>query len=199
MTITSEWTTKQPRAAGFPAPGGWLPLFRHDAALQDGAAAASLQFVPELWAADPAATPGPADSAAGGASRTAVTDEGRVILVVDDDLLVGMGTAAMLEDLGHVALEATSGADALRLLEARHDIDLVITDHGMPYMSGLELAHAARKLRPSLPIILATGYAEPLTSGVPGLLQLYKPFRQDELAKAVAAVLAQPTAAGGTP
>lgn len=199
MNITSEWTTRQPRTAMFAALGDWQSRFHHDAAFQGDAAAASLQLAPGLWAADPAANREPADSAAEGASRTAATDKGRVILVVDDDLLVGMGTAAMLEDLGHVALEATSGADALRLLEARHDIDLVITDHGMPFMSGLELAHAARKLRPSLPIILATGYAEPLTSGVPGLLQLYKPFRQDELAKAVAAVLAQSTEAGGTP
>ena len=199
MTMTSQRTIRRPRTAMFPALGGWLSRFRQDAALQAGADAALVQLARELVAADPAPSQGSADPSDKNAGQTSDTDAGRVILVVDDDLLVGMGTAAMLEDLGHVALEATSGADALRLLEARHDIDLVITDHGMPYMSGLELAHAARKLRPALPIILATGYAEPLTSGVPGLLQLFKPFRQDELAKAVAAVLAQPTAAGGTP
>lgn len=199
MNNASEWTSKRLRAAKLPASGGWLSGFLLGAPLAPNADGNVRQPAPELWAADPAPTGGPADSAAGDASRTAATDAGRVILVVDDDLLVGMGTAAMLEDLGHVALEATSGADALRLLEARRDIDLVITDHGMPYMSGLELAHAARKLRPALPIILATGYAEPLTGGVPGLLQLYKPFRQDELAKALAAALAQPTAAGGMP
>lgn len=154
-------------------------------------------LVAGVWAASSAATQGSGDPGADRSGQTATTDGGRIVLVVDDDLLVGMGTAAMLEDLGHAALEATSGADALRLLEARQDIDLVITDHGMPYMSGLELAHAARALRPALPIILATGYAEPLTAGLPGLLQLYKPFRQDELARAVAAVLAQPTAADG--
>lgn len=199
MTMTSERIIKRPRTAMFPALGGWLSRFRQDAALQSGADAALIQLARELVAADSAPLQGSADPSDKNAGQTSETDAGRVILVVDDDLLVGMGTAAMLEDLGHIALEATSGADALRLLEARHDIDLVITDHGMPYMSGLELAHAARKLRPALPIILATGYAEPLTSGVPGLLQLFKPFRQDELAKTVAAVLAQPTAAGGTP
>jgi PAS domain S-box-containing protein len=110
------------------------------------------------------------------------------VLVVDDDPLVAMGTVAMLEDLEHEALEASSGVEALAILAARPDVDVMITDHAMPGMTGVELAARASALRPSLPVALATGYAE-LPNGVdPGLPRLGKPFRQDELAATLAAL-----------
>jgi signal transduction histidine kinase len=111
------------------------------------------------------------------------------VLVVDDDALVSTGTAAMLEDLGHSVIEASSGAQALAALRANgRQIDLVITDHAMPGMTGLELATHIRKAYPGLAIILATGYAEipeSMTSERP-LPRLSKPFRQEELAAAIA-------------
>ncbi|HSP25019.1 MAG TPA: PAS domain S-box protein, partial [Saliniramus sp.] len=61
------------------------------------------------------------------------------VLLVDDDALVAFGTASMLEDLGHVVIEANSGAKALGLLEAHPAIDLLITDFAMPGMNGREL------------------------------------------------------------
>jgi signal transduction histidine kinase len=107
----------------------------------------------------------------------------RTILVVDDDPLVSMGTAAMLEDLGHSAIEVMSGAKALEALSADHRIDLVITDHAMPGMTGAELARKIRASRPELPIILASGYAElPDDEGLTDLLRLGKPFAQAQLA-----------------
>ena len=66
----------------------------------------------------------------------------------------------MLEDLGHTVFSATSGAEALRLLKEKSDIDLLITDQAMPGMTGSELAAAVRSQWPDLPIIIATGYAE---------------------------------------
>ena len=110
------------------------------------------------------------------------------VLLVDDDALVCDGTAAMLEDLGHTVIEATSASGALRLLESNPDVDLVITDHAMPGMTGVELARTVRDRYPDLPIVLATGFAE-LPAG-PGsgqdLPRLSKPFLQRDLAAAIA-------------
>ncbi len=110
------------------------------------------------------------------------------ILVVDDDMLVACGTVAMLEDLGHVAFEAGSAAEALDILGRGETVDLVISDHAMPDMTGLDLARRLHKSRPELPIILATGYAELSGSEESdlGLPRLAKPFSQEELARMVA-------------
>ncbi len=109
-----------------------------------------------------------------------------VVLVVDDDALVGMGTAAMVEDLGHAPIEAMSGPAALKLLTNRPDIKLVITDQAMPGMTGIELANEIRRLKPGLPIILASGYADLPLGQTTDLPRLAKPFRQEELAEAIA-------------
>ena len=110
----------------------------------------------------------------------------RTVLVVDDDALVSMGTAAMLEDLGHTTIEVMSGAKALEALTTDERIDLVITDHAMPGMTGAELARRIRASRPDLPIILASGYAEiPDEDGLADLLRLGKPFAQAQLAAAI--------------
>lgn len=110
-----------------------------------------------------------------------------VVLAVDDDGLVLMNTAVMLQDMGHTVFEATSGNQALDILRREQSVDLVITDHAMPKMTGIQLASAIKAVRPGLPIILATGYAE-LPPGVDTELpKLGKPFRQQELMQAVAA------------
>ncbi len=111
------------------------------------------------------------------------------ILLVDDDVLVRMGTVDMLEDLGHMVTEAGSAAEALTVLQAGNaDIDIVITDQSMPGMRGTELAAQLRQKYPKLPVILATGYAELPSSENPGLPRLSKPFRQDDLARMIDAV-----------
>jgi signal transduction histidine kinase len=114
--------------------------------------------------------------------------ESRTVLVVDDDPLVAAGAAAMLEDLGHTVIQASSGREALALVQSDREIDLVLTDHAMPEMTGVELARRLRQLRPDLPVVLATGYAD-LPANVTaelGLPRLAKPFDQDELSHAVA-------------
>jgi len=119
-----------------------------------------------------------------------------VILAVDDDALVLFNTAAMLEDLGHTVLEATSAKGALDTIRREGRIDLVITDQAMPNMSGSDLAAAIRSERPELPIILATGFAELPPGADKSLPRLSKPFRQHQLADAIAKTAA-PAAARG--
>lgn len=104
-----------------------------------------------------------------------------VILFVDDDPLIAMSTAEMLEDLGHKVIPANSGRDALVILRSAQPIDLMMTDHMMPGMTGVELALQSREVRPTLPILLATGYAD-LPEGAPlDLPRLAKPYHQDQL------------------
>ena len=116
------------------------------------------------------------------------TDHGRplTVLAVDDDALVLANTRAMLEDLGHTVIVAISGEQALDQLARTASVDLVITDHAMPKMTGSDLARKILALRPGLPIILATGYAELPTGADGSLPRLSKPYRQDALAEAVA-------------
>jgi CheY-like chemotaxis protein len=118
-----------------------------------------------------AATPHEARS--GGALR---------ILVVDDDVLIQMATSDMVVDLGHEVREAGSGRAALELLRSDEGIDLVITDQSMPGMTGIELAAEIRRLRPDMPILLATGYGD-LPDNDLELPRLGKPFRIDELGR----------------
>ncbi|MBA4090546.1 MAG: hybrid sensor histidine kinase/response regulator [Sphingobium sp.] len=110
-----------------------------------------------------------------------------VILAVDDDDLVLTNTAGMLEDLGHTVFQASSGADALRLL-AGGSVDLVVTDHAMPGMTGAQLADAIEQMQPGLPVVIITGFAE-LPPHATHRLRLDKPFRQAELARTVATAM----------
>jgi signal transduction histidine kinase len=108
------------------------------------------------------------------------------VLIVDDDNLVMTGTAAMVLDLGHTPVEAHSGAEALNLLNSGLKVDVVLTDHAMPAMTGLQLAENIHQKFPGLPIILATGYAElPVDPATLGIARLAKPCTQDEIAAAI--------------
>ncbi len=129
---------------------------------------------------------------AGGAPAILVRPPARalgklVVLAVDDDNLVLMNIVAMLEDLGHTVLHAESGHDALAILEADLNIDLVVSDQGMPGMTGSQLAHEIKLRRPLLPVIIATGYTELPGDVDPSLYRLVKPFTQHDLAEALAA------------
>jgi PAS domain S-box-containing protein len=104
-----------------------------------------------------------------------------VILFVDDDPLIAMSTTEMLEDLGHRVIGANSGLHALDIIRSEQPIDLMMTDHVMPGMTGIELAAASREVRPSLPILLATGYAELPEGAQLDLPRLAKPYHQDQL------------------
>jgi signal transduction histidine kinase len=104
-----------------------------------------------------------------------------IILLVDDDPLIAMSTADMLEDLGHTVIQRNSGAGALDVLRGDGRIDLMMTDYAMPGMTGIDLASAAGTVRPQLPILLATGYADLPEGERIDLPRLAKPYQQAQL------------------
>ncbi|SDA15809.1 ATP-binding protein [Sphingomonas sp. NFR15] len=115
-------------------------------------------------------------------------------LLVDDENLVRATTADMLTDLGFTVIEARSGEEALALLDANPDIDILVTDHVMPHMTGAELARAATARRPGLRVLVVSGYSD--AGGLsPDLPRLEKPFRQADLALHIAAAMQMPAAA----
>ncbi|MGE9009819.1 ATP-binding protein [Leptospira interrogans] len=124
------------------------------------------------------------------APATQGTRRSAVILFVDDDPLIAMSTMEMLEDLGHHVIGANSGLHALDILRSEQPIDLMMTDHVMPGMTGIELAAATRQVRPSLPILLATGYAELPDGAQFDLPRLAKPYHQDQLRERLDQLLA---------
>ncbi|KQV41667.1 two-component system sensor histidine kinase/response regulator [Rhizobium sp. Root1204] len=111
------------------------------------------------------------------------------ILLVDDDALIAMSSVDMLEDLGHRVREASSGQQALEIIRSEPAIDLLITDFSMPGMNGAQLAKAARELRPTLPILVATGYAELPAGTEMDLPRLGKPYTQEQLEREIARIL----------
>ncbi|PXX69455.1 PAS/PAC sensor hybrid histidine kinase [Pseudomonas sp. LAMO17WK12:I10] len=113
------------------------------------------------------------------------------VLVVDDDSLVLTSTTLLLEDLGHQVLCAMSGAQALQRFAEYPAIDLMITDLAMPVMDGGQLASAVRELRPDLPIILASGYAQRLEGLAAALPRVPKPYTQLQLIEALAQAVRQ--------
>ena len=127
---------------------------------------------------------------AGDDEEPRATSGPRIILLVDDDPLVTIGTAAMLEDLGHLVIEVSSGEQALAALQTQQKIDFVITDYAMPGMTGTDLARKIYALFPNLFVILATGYAE-LPQGEGDSLdlpRLAKPYRQKDLAQIISSL-----------
>jgi signal transduction histidine kinase/CheY-like chemotaxis protein len=112
------------------------------------------------------------------------------ILTVDDDDLVRMTTVDMLEALGYHVIAARSGYEALQVLEAVC-VDLVITDHAMPQMTGTQLAERIRERWPDLPMIMATGYADLPAGPQLQIPRLAKPYSQATLADAVRRTVAR--------
>ena len=82
------------------------------------------------------------------------------ILLVDDDPSVRKIVGDMLERSGHRVAAAADGAIALTTLQARKDVELVISDHCMPGMDGLTLTRRIKELRPDLPVVIMTGYCD---------------------------------------
>jgi CheY-like chemotaxis protein len=116
------------------------------------------------------------------------------ILLVEDNPTARAALGDILELLGYAVLEAPDGLRALEILAQRPGtVDLVLSDLVLPGMSGVELAQAARALRPGLPLLVVTGYsllgrdAELAASGVAGWLE--KPFTIDQLAGKLAEIL----------
>jgi CheY-like chemotaxis protein len=107
------------------------------------------------------------------------------VLVVDDDSLVLMNTAAMLEEVGHSVTTAYSGQEALKVISAAKPFDVLITDQGMPNMTGQQLIQRVRAQYPQMPVVLATGYAETPPGLGLNVIRLSKPFLQVQLLEAL--------------
>jgi signal transduction histidine kinase len=143
---------------------------------------------------DNAVEPGTADGAASMAKVAAGTE---TILVVEDDPDVRHLTTDLLDGLGYSVLTAADGPEALSMLRRVDRIDLLLSDIVMPKgMRGDELARRATMLRTDLKVLLTSGDAAELPGGaVPDgggtttIPLLRKPYRRDELARAIRAVL----------
>lgn len=113
--------------------------------------------------------------------------ENSCILVVEDNREVGEFATAALAELGHRSLWRTNADEALAELAKGHDqFDIVFTDVVMPGRSGIELAEELRRLYPTLPVVLASGYSDVLAEhGSSGLALLHKPYSIEELSRAL--------------
>jgi signal transduction histidine kinase len=122
--------------------------------------------------------------------------KGERVLVVEDDSSVRLLVRGVLEELDYRPVEFEDPLSALPYLASDEPIDLMITDVGLPGMNGRELAEAARKYRPLLPVLFVTGYAEnaAIRSGFLGtsMAMITKPFSLDELANKVSVMLSAP-------
>jgi CheY-like chemotaxis protein len=121
---------------------------------------------------------------------------GETILVVEDDNTVRGIMSDALQDLGYRVLVATDARPAIALLQSEHQIDLLISDVGLPHVSGRKLAELARNLRPDLKVLFVTGYAAQATVRGDfldvGMDMLTKPFALDALAAKVHAMIQLP-------
>lgn len=112
---------------------------------------------------------------------------GKHIMLIDDEATIRTLIAEELRDSGYVVTTAEDGPSALRILEGAIEIDLLITDVGLPGgLNGRQVADAARVQRPDLKVLFITGYAETAAVGngllAPGMHVLTKPFEISELA-----------------
>ncbi len=141
-----------------------------------------------LPVADGAASP------AGQPQRPQTSGGSETVLGVEDDDGIRAVIKRILERAGHRVLEATNGAEALRICDASGDsVDLVLSDIAMPEMQGPDLARRIRELHPRMAMLLMSGYAESasqqegfLTDGVEFL---GKPFSPDALTRKIRHIL----------
>jgi signal transduction histidine kinase len=117
------------------------------------------------------------------------------ILLVDDHEAVRETTAGMLCDMGHEVAAAADGPAVLAMLAAGPaDFDLIVTDYAMPLMSGGDMLKQARKLRPDIPGIIISGYAdgESISYKLSEVVVLTKPFTLDQMSAAIGAAVQAP-------
>ncbi len=131
-----------------------------------------------------------------GRARPPRAAAGAHILVVDDDPDVRWIIAQDLQEIGYVVTEADSGRAALAILEQDTPCDLMVADLVMPGLSGLDTLRLARRTRPDLKVLFASGYADLSRFG--GNLNshtlLKKPFKSETLAEAVQTALQRASA-----
>ena len=112
---------------------------------------------------------------------------GKRIMLIDDEATIRTLIAEELQDAGYLVTTAEDGPSALKILDGPIELDLLITDVGLPGgLNGRQVADAARVKRPDLKVLFITGYAETAAVGngllAPGMHVLTKPFEIAELA-----------------
>ena len=124
-------------------------------------------------------------------AATATDISSRVVLVVDDEALLRMLAADIVEEAGYAAVEARNAAEALSILEGRADICLLITDVNMPgQLDGIALAHITREKWPAVGIMIVSGRIRPDPSSLPAGSQFMpKPFDADKVIAEIRAVM----------
>ncbi len=109
------------------------------------------------------------------------------VLVVDDDDLIRASMQTLLETLGHTSAMASGGHEAIAMLEAGLEADVVILDMNMPGLDGAGTLPRIHSLRPNLPVLIATGRVDQTTADLinlfPGIHVVPKPFKMDVLQK----------------
>ena len=122
--------------------------------------------------------------------------DGEIVLVVEDEPSVRDLVAEILRDLGYSVLLAHDGPSGLRSLDSSVEIDLLITDVGLPGLNGRQVADAARMHRPKLKVLFMTGYAENTAAAggflTPGMAMITKPFSVEVLASRIREIIATP-------
>jgi CheY-like chemotaxis protein len=109
---------------------------------------------------------------------------GPAVLVVEDVPQIRATAVQLFQELGCEVFDAYNGQSALKILDAHPEIEVLFADIRMPGMSGPELAHVARRLRPDLRIVLTSGYVS--RDAVPdGIPFVPKPWRTGDLADVV--------------
>jgi len=143
---------------------------------------------------EPRAASGAAAGSAAGlaADRAAAPRPARSwrVLLVEDDGLILMTTTEMLEALGHQVVPAAHASAALAALEA-NPVDVLMTDIGLPEVSGIELAARARTRQPDLKVIFASGHdagTMPGEAAVTGAVHLLKPYSAEDLERVFEAI-----------
>jgi PAS domain S-box-containing protein len=121
------------------------------------------------------------------------SDDGEVVLVVEDEAAVRALVVDVLGELGYHTVEAVDGPSGLERLRSLQRIDLLVTDVGLPGLNGRQLADAARELLPDLKILFVTGYAHNAAVGngllEPGMDIITKPFAIDKLATRIRSII----------
>lgn len=122
------------------------------------------------------------------------SEQHETVLIVDDEPTIRMLLSDILEQLGYAAIEACDSMDGLEVLQSNAQIDLLITDVGLPGgMNGRQMADAARVSRPNLKVLFITGYAENsiLSNGDLGLgmAVLTKPFSLETIATRIRSMI----------
>ena len=145
-------------------------------------------------AVEEAEADGPADPANAGMTARGEAN----LLVVDDDTDVRVTTALLLRRMGYRVTEASGADEALIALELDSNIELLLTDVVMPGVTGPELARKAAEIRPDLPIVYFSGYADPeaIVGAIPLTRLMRKPFRPTELVSLIETALAESRVTG---